>query len=189
MVSELKRRITTLLTVIASVVLILMMTHIVLNAILRFSLGAPIHGTNEVVEYWYLPFVALIGIPAAQLNREQIVVNILTERMSRATARTFAWLVMLVAVAFSLTVTWFGLQTAMDQAAIGATGGVINIIVWPAYFLVPVTFLLLSFIFLIDLIYAEPQSDVTSGPALGAADRSSDPSTPRTWPNLESRQS
>ena len=30
---------------------------------------APIYGTNEIVEYWYLPIVALLGIPPPSCRR------------------------------------------------------------------------------------------------------------------------
>ena len=162
MVIALRRRLTSLLSVFAAIGLVLMMSHIVINAILRFSFNSPISGTNEIVEYWYLPFVALVGIPAAQLNREQISVNILTERMSKATARIFAWFVMAIAVIFSLGAAWFGLQAALGQASINATGGVTNILVWPAYFLVPITFTLLGIIFIADMTNARPESGAGS---------------------------
>ncbi|WP_170228532.1 TRAP transporter small permease [Nesterenkonia populi] len=136
----------------AAIALVAMMTHIVLNALLRFGFGSPILGTHELVEYWYLPFLALAGIPAAQLNSEQIVVNLLTERMSEGTARVFALVTLSLALVFSLAVAWFGLQTALHQASIGASGGVINITVWPAYFLVPAMFLLLSILLFSDLV-------------------------------------
>lgn len=152
MVDKLRKTAVSALSVAAAIALIAMMSHIVLNALLRFGFSAPILGTHELVEYWYLPFLALAGIPAAQLNREQIVVNLLTERMAEGTARVFAIITLTLAMVFSLMLTWFGLQAALHQASIGATGGVISITVWPAYFFVPVMFLFLSVLLLGDLV-------------------------------------
>ena len=189
MVIALRRRLTSLLSVFAAIGLVLMMSHIVINAILRFSFNSPISGTNEIVEYWYLPFVALVGIPAAQLNREQISVNILTERMSVTTARIFAWFVMAVAVIFSLGAAWFGLQAALGQASISATGGVTNILVWPAYFLVPMTFTLLGIIFIADMTSARSTSGAARTPDTAVQESHSATSTAQHWATAGERRS
>src|SRR5699024_579119 len=62
------------LTITTAAEIIVMMVHIVVHALTRSLFDAPIYGTNEIVEYWYLPVVALLGIPAAQLQKEHITV-------------------------------------------------------------------------------------------------------------------
>lgn len=159
MINTFRRAVVTSLSAMAALALIIMMCHIVLNAILRFGFNSPVTGTNEVVEYWYLPFVALAGIPAAQLNKEHIIVNIITERFSLLTAKLFAIFILSLALIFSLSVTWFGFQVAQNQASINATGGVINIIVWPAYFIVPIMFGLLSIVLLMEMLQLRDAQD------------------------------
>ena len=68
------------LTITTAAAVIVMMLHIVIHALTRSLFDAPIYGTNEIVEYWYLPIVALLGIPAAQLQKEHITVTMAIER-------------------------------------------------------------------------------------------------------------
>lgn len=140
------------LSIITAVVLIVMMVHIVLHAVLRFSLSAPIYGTNEMVQYWYLPLVALLGIPAAQLQKQHITVTLATERMNFWNAAIFKISAALLGVVVSLLWAWFGFEEALQRMSIGATAGVTDITIWPVYFLVPLTFLLLAALYIVEMI-------------------------------------
>ena len=65
-----------ILSVLTAIALIVMMLHVVAHALLRYFFNSPIYGTNEIVAYWYLPMIALLGIPAAQLQKEHITVSL-----------------------------------------------------------------------------------------------------------------
>src|SRR5699024_7793184 len=118
--------------------IIVMMVHIVVHALARSLFDAPIYGTNEIVEYWYLPVVALLGIPAAQLQKEHITVTMVIERARPATASVFTIFACVLGALVSLAFAWFGLDKALENMAIGQTADVSDIITWPVYFLVPV---------------------------------------------------
>jgi TRAP-type C4-dicarboxylate transport system permease small subunit len=155
------------LSAVTSVVLIVMMFHVVANAILRHFFDQPIYGTNEVVAYWYLPAVVLLGIPAAQLRNEQITVTLVVDHINRKAALVFTVFASVLGVLMSLGFAWFGLHEAMEKMSIGATAGVIDVIAWPVYFLVPIVFVLLAVLFLIDIAMTartgEPEVDLISG--------------------------
>lgn len=143
------------------------MLHIVTHALARSLFDAPIYGTNEIVEYWYLPIVALLGIPAAQLKKEHITVTMAIERARPATAAVFTIFACAVGALVSLAFAWFGFTRAMDYMAIGQTADVSDIITWPVYFLIPVVFVLLAVLYVLDAIVivrtGQPDVDLVSG--------------------------
>lgn len=155
------------LSIITAIALIVMMLHVVLNAFMRFSLHAPIYGTNEITAFWYLPMVALLGIPAAQLQNEQIIVTLAIDRMNHRTASIFKIFACILGGLVSLGFAWFGFEEALDNMAMGSTAGVTDIITWPVYFLVPSVFVLLAILYVIDILMilktGEPEVDLVTG--------------------------
>ena len=174
------------LTITTAAAVIVMMLHIVTHALARSLFDAPIYGTNEIVEYWYLPIVALLGIPAAQLQKEHITVTMLTERARPATAAVFTIFACILGALVSIAFAWFGFDRAVANMAIGSTADVSDIVTWPVYFLIPVVFVLLAALYVLDAIAiirsSEPDLDhVPGGPVdHESEDRSAE--QPRTEP-------
>lgn len=155
------------LTVVTAVAIIVMMGHIVLHALMRSLFNTPIYGTNEIVEYWYLPVVALLGIPAAQLQKEHITVSMVTERARTSTTAVFTVFACVLGALVSLGFAWFGLMKALENTAIGSTADVSDVITWPVYFLVPLIFVLMAVLYVIDAFAivhtGEPELDLVTG--------------------------
>lgn len=155
------------LTITTAAAIIIMMLHIVIHALTRSLFDAPIYGTNEIVEYWYLPIVALLGIPAAQLQKEHITVTMAIERARPATASVFTVFACILGALVSLAFAWFGFMKALENMAIGQTADVSDIITWPVYFLVPIVFILLATLYLLDAVLiartGEPELDRATG--------------------------
>ena len=112
------------LTVTTAAAIIVMMLHIVAHALARSIFHAPIYGTNEIVEYWYLPIVALLGIPAAQLQKEHITVTMAIERAKPATAAVFTVFACILGALVSAAFAWFGLTKALENTAIAGIASV-----------------------------------------------------------------
>ena len=152
------------LTAVTAAAVIVMMVHIVLHALMRSVFDAPIYGTNEIVEYWYLPVVSLLGIPAAQLQKEHITVTMLVERVRSSTASVLTVFACLLGALVSLGFAWFGWERALENMAIGSTADVSDIITWPVYFLVPLVFALLAVLYVLDAVVivrtGEPELDL-----------------------------
>ncbi|WP_181276223.1 TRAP transporter small permease [Brevibacterium oceani] len=155
------------LTVTTAAAIIIMMLHIVLHALTRSLFDAPIYGTNEIVEYWYLPIVALLGIPAAQLQKEHITVTMAIERAKSATASVFKIFACILGALVSVGFAWFGFTRALTYMDIGRTADVSSVITWPVYFLIPVVFMLLAVLYVLDAIVivriGEPDLDLSTG--------------------------
>ncbi|GAA2093059.1 MULTISPECIES: TRAP transporter small permease [Brevibacterium] len=141
-----------LLSAITGVAVIAMMLHVVAHALMRFFFNAPLYGTNEIVAFWWLPAVALLGIPAAHLQKEHITVTIMLENLNARTANVFRIFACAVGALISLGFAWFGLEEAMKNTQIGSTAGVTDIITWPVYYLVPLVFLMLLVLYILDIV-------------------------------------
>ena len=151
------------LTVTTATAIIVMMLHIVTHALARSIFHAPIYGTNEIVEYWYLPIVALLGIPAAQLQKEHITVTMAVERAKPATAAVFTVFACILGALVSAAFAWFGLMKALENTAIGSTADVSAVITWPVYFLVPIVFVLLAVLYILDAVAILRRSNTEAG--------------------------
>ena len=140
------------LSVLTAIAVVAMMLHVVAHALMRFFLNSPLYGTNEIVSYWYLPIVALLGIPAAHLQKEHITVVLLVENLGRKVQNVFMV---------------FGFREAMDKMSMGATAGVTDIVTWPVYFLVPLVFFVLAALYILDIFVVartgSPDIDVRTG--------------------------
>lgn len=156
-----------ILSVLTAIALIVMMLHVVAHALLRYFFNAPIYGTNEIVAFWYLPMIALLGIPAAQLQKEHITVSLVVDRMSHRTASIFKIFACILGALVSVGFAFFGFEEALENMKMGSTAGVTDIITWPVYFLVPLVFVVLTILFIVDLIVVlrtgDPDIDLVTG--------------------------
>lgn len=147
------------LAVIASVALLAMMLHVVAHGLWRHVFNAPFYGTNEIVAYWYMPVLVLLGLLAAQTREEHISVTILVD--SLATKARLAMLVVGRVLGFLLSIgfAWYGLGEAVKKYDMGTTAGITTIPMWPITFLVPVVFVLLALLYVVTPIPARPQGE------------------------------
>lgn len=167
-----KRVIDLVLSLTAAVGLVAMMTHVVVNALMRFFWDLPLSATNEIVAFWYLPIIALLGIPAAQLQNEQIVVTLAVDRLKAAAANAFKVFACVVGVLLSIGFGWYGFVEALHLMDINATAGVTDVISWPANFIVPFAFVLLALLLILEIIgliaswgYSDKSEPETASPA------------------------
>ncbi|WP_232483493.1 TRAP transporter small permease [Brevibacterium yomogidense] len=158
------------LSVLTAIAVVAMMLHVVLHALMRFFLNSPLYGTNEIVSYWYLPVVALLGIPAAHLQNEHITVVLLVENLSKKIRNIFMVFACFMAALVSIGFMIYGFREAMDKMGMGATAGVTDIITWPVYFLVPLVFFVMAALYILEIIVVfrtgDPDIDVRTGEKL-----------------------
>src|SRR5699024_7679926 len=74
------------------------------------------------------------------------------ERARPATASVFTIFACVLGALVSLAFAWFGLDKALEKMAIAQTADVSDIITWPVYFLVPVVFVLLAVLYVLDAV-------------------------------------
>lgn len=117
-----------------------MMVHIVANALVRSLNNTPITGTHEVVTYWYMPLVALVGFVVAQREGAHTEASVVFDRLPRANRRELHLAGLVLTAAVCAGFAYFGWLEAWHNAEIGLTGGMIGVVIWPMTFLAPVAY-------------------------------------------------
>lgn len=140
------------LTVITAIAVVCMIVHVTAHALMRFFFDSPLPATNELIEFLYMPFIALVGIPAALLQREHIVATLVTEKMTTMNAIIFRVFGCILGVVISGLWAYYGLLEAMHKMEVGATAGITAITIWPIYFIVPLVFSLLSVLYVYNAL-------------------------------------
>ena len=137
-------RLRLLIEVPAVIVLFVMMLHVTANALLRTFASSPIQNTLEITQYIYLPIIALLGFIAAQARGEHIVADLVTHHFPRPARRGVLFTGYTAALIVTGGFAWFGLEEALHARDIGQTAGVSTVVSWPALFLVPIVFAVLT---------------------------------------------
>lgn len=155
------RTIELMIEVPAVLVTFAMMLHISLNAVLRTWFRSPIDNTLEMVTYWYLPLVAFLGFIAAAQRGQHIAADLIYEMLPRVTRRFVLAVLFSVSSILSFGFAWFGYGEAAHAREIEKTAGVSDLIAWPAYYLVPLAFGIMTLQFLYNAVHAirHPEDD------------------------------
>jgi len=136
--------------VIAGTALVVMMVHVVYNAVSR-RVGAPLDGTIEYVQYWYMPVLISMGLIVATAAGEHIEARLVIDRLSVTNQWILAVFGDILTILLSAAFFWYGLVQALDNAELGLTGGVLNVTIWPATFFPPIAFLVQALYFAVHL--------------------------------------
>jgi len=141
--------------VISSVAIFVLMLHVLAHVFMRYVFNAPIQGTTEMVAYYYMPIVALLGFVLAKHAKEIIEAPLIFDNLTWGNRR------ILVVFSAGLAAIMTGLWTyftftefALHGLKIRAVGGVSTIQVWPIFFLVPLVFLILCGMYVRDIVRA-----------------------------------
>jgi TRAP-type C4-dicarboxylate transport system permease small subunit len=136
----------------AVAVMMLMMFHVVANALTRTYWNHPLPHTLEWVQYWYVPAVALLGFVAAQARGEHISSDMLLKYIPTKLRPWFVASGWLLAAISAAAFAWFGYGEAMERYEVKATAGVSTLVAWPVYFLVPAAFAALTLQFAVAAV-------------------------------------
>jgi TRAP-type C4-dicarboxylate transport system permease small subunit len=163
------QRFAQLIEVPAVIITFLMMFHITLNAVLRTFWDRPIDNTLEIVQFIYMPIVALLGFVAAQLRGQHIGADLVFEKLPAVTRRFVGAGVSIVSALLCAGIAWFGWGYATHAREIRQTAGLTDIASWPVYYLIPVVFAVLAVLYVVEAMRRLAEQDVS------AQDRSSTP--------------
>lgn len=143
------------LSSIAAVGIIGMMLHTIVHALARHLFNAPLPGTNELVTYWYMPIITLIGFVVAQWRNEHISVSLLFDRLRDRNQFEYVVFGRVLGILLCGGFVWFGLLEALESMRIGGKAGVTAIPSWPVAFLVPASFSALAILYLREVLTGE----------------------------------
>jgi len=131
------------LVVIAGFGAVITMVVVTADVVLRFF-GGGIPGTLELVTYYLMSMVVFLPLARVERLEQTITVDVFTGVMSNRVQLWLGFLVALLSAAIYGTICYL---TALDAGVKFAAGSYIltdrfPLPIWPAYFVVPVAFLL-----------------------------------------------
>jgi TRAP-type C4-dicarboxylate transport system permease small subunit len=130
-----------------------MMIHVTMDVILKYTINHPIPGTLEVVSLYYMVAIVVLPIAFIELERSSIAVDLFYDMMSPRLQKFAVAFVLLLS-----TLVYAGLAANTFPAAVKSfrihelVAGAVNLIVWPAKFLMPVAFAVAALVCLMHLI-------------------------------------
>lgn len=126
-------------TNIAGAFIVLMMLHISLDVFLRYVLHTSIGGTIEIVSNYYMIIIGFLSLCFTEEKNRQIAVELFTAQMPLWVQKHLSALALLVSGTVFTLLLIRSFQEAMAKYHIGASviQGTSEIIIWPAFFVVP----------------------------------------------------
>ena len=135
---DLLRRAGMVLTWAAIACLLVMMLQIVADVLGRYLLSRPLPSTLEIVSEWFMPALIFLPLLDVEARQENIVVDLLHQRLGRrgrAALESFAYLCF---AAFLLAIAYGAWEQALRAYHEGEfIVGMIPVVTWPARFFLP----------------------------------------------------
>lgn len=174
---SLLRFLSNLLIAAAGVSLALMMLNVIADVVLKYLANSPIPGTAELVAHYYMVAAVFLPLPLVEINNRSIYVDLFYHRMRPVLQRCA------MVVAYTAQAVFFGMlawQSSHDAMAAYSKGeyveGIVNVVVWPGRFFLPLGFLLATAVSLLRIIQVlsrpdwkaltSPQQSDTGGEAI-----------------------
>jgi TRAP-type C4-dicarboxylate transport system permease small subunit len=135
-----------LVNVVCGGLICVMSLHIVADVAGRYLFSAPISGTSEFVQYYYMVGVIFLPLPYLQLRRLHFAATVFTERLPPPLIRAIVLLADAATAVLCAVAAWQSLRVAMSKTAVGEHIMTAHMIVlqWPARWLVVFGFALMS---------------------------------------------
>lgn len=154
------RFLSNLLIAVAGISLAMMMVHVIADVALKYLANAPIPGTAEIVAHYYMVAAVFLPLPLVELNNRAIYVDLFYHMMRPLLQRGCMLLAYGAQIAFFGVLAW---QTSHDAMAAYAKGdlveGIINVVVWPGRFFLPLGFWLAVAVSALRFIQVLTRSD------------------------------
>ena len=126
-------------TVLAGIAVVAMMLQITIDVALRDILGKPLVGTLTIVSYYYMVIVAFVPLALAEKNNSHISVDFITGLMPERIQHHLAGAMLIPSAAIGFILTWRSFDAALVAMQMNASqiSGYSRILIWPAYFTIP----------------------------------------------------
>lgn len=149
-----------LIEVPAIIITFAMMLLIGANAVLRTWFNRPIDNSLELVQYWLLPSLVLLGFVAAQSRAQHITTDLIYKLLPRGAQRAVLTAGFALSALLAAGFAWYGGVEALHSFEIRRTAGVSSLPSWPVYFLVPLSFGILTLQWSVACVQAARGRDV-----------------------------
>ncbi len=130
----------TFYAVLGGIGLLALLVVVVLDVVLRYTRGAGIPGSNDLVAAWFMTTIAFAGIALSQRTNGGIQVDFVVDAASGRLRRALDVLVLVAVAVVGALFAWFGWLEALEQMEAGEYAPIGDRPLWPFRFLVPIGF-------------------------------------------------
>jgi TRAP-type C4-dicarboxylate transport system permease small subunit len=133
---------------IGGIAVALMMVHVTLDVLFRYVLNRPLTGTLTMVTYYYMILAAFVPLAFVERRKAHISVEVFTAMMPPRVTGLVSVVTALLTMAVMGLLAWRGAEAALRAMSKGLAQvqGDTEILVWPAYFAVPLGAGLMTFV-------------------------------------------
>lgn len=126
----------------------LMMVHVTLDVLFRYVLNRPLAGTLTMVTYYYMILAAFVPLAFVERRGAHISVEVFTALMPPVASRLLSVLTGVLTMMVMGLLAWRGGDAALRAMGKGLAQvqGDTEILVWPAYFAIPLGAGLMTFV-------------------------------------------
>lgn len=133
---------------VAGILVILLVSHVALDVVMRYVFETPLNATILYVSAFYMVAISFLPLALVEEKDGHIAVELLAEKFPDRIQTMLSWVALVLTVIVTATVAVRTGQEAMTKYATGAysieAGG--KIITWPTYFFLPVGFGLMALV-------------------------------------------
>ncbi len=135
---------------IAAFCIVAMMTVVVINIVLRVTLGRPLLGTMDYVNILMAMTIGL-GLAYCGLKNGHIAVEFIVEKLSDRSQAVINIIINLIAVLFWGATAWYMAEYARNMMVTNLLAGTISIPLYPVFYLVAFGILVLCLVLVLKL--------------------------------------
>lgn len=150
----LERWISRISFVFGALVLMAMMLQVVIDVILRSTVGAGFPATADLVGRYYMVAISFAPLAMTEIGRRHIEATIFTDFLGEGARKAVSFLGFAIGLAVFGMLTWGSGLEAMRQTERGAyvEAGTLNFPTWPSYWILPVSFALMELVLAMRLV-------------------------------------
>ncbi len=141
-----------------------MMIHICADVVLKYTIGAPVPATLEMVSYYYMSAAVFLPFAALERDGNLVFVEIIYDRIGADAQTIFHLLALVFSVAYCGVLAYAAWNPAVRAFAAGSYAGTLTQIpIWPTRFLPIVGFSLLAVVMLAKIFVILTGGTIVSG--------------------------
>ncbi|HBP70058.1 MAG TPA: TRAP transporter small permease [Alcanivorax sp.] len=171
-------RMTTALTVVGGLAIALMMLHVTLDVVMRSFFNSPLPGTITVVSHYYMIIAAFLPLAFTEQKNSHISVEVFADLLGHHGRRHLTgWTLPLSGLVFvAMALQSWHEANAKQGIEASVVQGNTSIPIWPTYYVLPVSFVLLSVVVAYKfLVYLMGQRSGLDADRIQSRDSVSDP--------------
>lgn len=150
----LQRAISSATKAVGSVVLVLMALQIVIDVVMRNTVGAGFPATADLVSKYYMILVSFLPVAYAELQRRHVEASIFTDMLPKRSHPAIYFLGFALSFVVYALLAWGTGKEALVQTGRGAyvEAGTILFRTWPGYWILPICFGLMALVLVLRLV-------------------------------------